>query len=163
VAARHSRFFADFWDEGRLCAGLAPRRDAADLAWRFWDAPGRRTTLIAAWPCGTRGYAIVSSSDGLHFTLDDIFLSAPRPDLLQTLLDAVLAWCADQGGWMMSFMTTADSQPPQMLAVYRRLLGVSFGTRHRGQHVSRRLTALGLERIGPHWPPLNITAVAAIA
>jgi hypothetical protein len=163
AAARHSHFFAGFWDQARLSAGLAPRRDAADLAWRFWDAPGGRTTLTAAWPCGTRGYGIVSSNDGLHFALEDIFVSAPRPDLLQALLDAILAWCADKGGWMLSFMTTADSQPPQMLAVYRHLMGESISTRYRGQHVSRRLTQLGRERIGPHWPPLNITAIAAIA
>ncbi len=162
AVARHSLFFAGFWDQARLSAGLAPRRDAADLAWRFWDAPGRRTTLTAAWPCGTRGFGIVSSNDRLHFALEDVFLSAPRPDLLRALLDAILAWCGERGGWMLSFMTTADSQPPQMLAVYRRLLDESLGIRYRGQHVSRRLTALGRERIGPHWPPLNITAIAAI-
>jgi len=163
TVARHSHFFSDFWDGARLSAGLAPRRDAVDLAWRFWDAPGRRTTLTVAWPCGTRGYGIVGSIDGFHFRLEDIFLSAPRPDMLRALLDAILAWCADKGGLMLSFMTTVDSQPPEMLAVYHRRLRKSLGTRHRVQHVSRRLTALGRERIGPDWPPCNITAIAAIA
>jgi hypothetical protein len=163
TVARQSHFFSGFWDDARLTAGLAPRRDSADLAWRFWDAPGRRTTLTATWPCGTRGFSIVGSIDGFHFTLEDIFLSAPRPDLLQAFLDAILTWCADNGGLMLSFMTTVDSQPPEMLAVYRRRLGESLSTRHRGQHVSRRLTTLGRERIGPSWPPCNITAIAAIA
>jgi hypothetical protein len=163
AAARGSHFFADFWDEARLSAGLAPRRDTADLAWRFWDAPGRLTTLTAAWPCGTRGYGIVSSSDGLHFTLEDIFLSAPCAELLAELLESLLSWCADQGGLMVSFMTTADSQTPKMLAVYRRKMGANLSGHHRDQYISRRLTALGRERIGPYWPPLNITAITAIA
>jgi hypothetical protein len=163
ATARNSRFFADFWNEARTAAGLAPRRDTGDLAWRFWDRPGRRTTLTHIWPCGTRGYGIVCTSDGLHFTLEDIFLSAPRPDLLEALLVSLLSWCADKGGLMLSFMTTAESQSPQMLAACRKHLSASLSRHHRGQHVSRRLTALGRERIGESWPPMNITPMAAVA
>ena len=163
ATARHSRFFSDFWDEARTTAGLAPRRDAADLAWRFWERPSRRATLTHTWPCGTRGYGIVGTSDGLHFTLEDIFLSAPRPDLLEALLVSILAWCADKGGLMLSFMTTAESHTPQMLAVCRKQLGESLSRQHQGQHVSRRLTTLGRERIGDAWPPMNITPMAAVA
>ena len=163
VAAKSARFFTDFWDQARMNAGLAPRRDAADLAWRFWDAPRPRTTLTCAWPCGTRGYGIVSTRDGLHFVLEDIFLSAPHPKLLEALLDAILSWCADRRGLMLSFMTTAESQPPPMLASLRRKLGNSFSRHHREQHVSRRLTILGRERIGESWPPMNITPLAAVA
>jgi hypothetical protein len=163
VSARGSPFFVKFWDEARLWAGLAPRRDNADLTWRFWDAPDCRTTLTVAWPCGARGYGIVSSSDGLHFTLEDIFLSTPRTELLAELLESLLSWCADKGGLIVSFMTTADSQTPEMLAVYRCKMGANLSGHHRDQHVSRRLTALGRERIGPYWPPLNITAITAIA
>jgi hypothetical protein len=64
---------------------------------------------------------------------------------------------------MLSFMTTAESQPPQMLAAYRERLSDSLSRRHRGQHLSRRLTALGRERIGAEWPPMNITPMAAVA
>ena len=163
ATAQNSRFFVDFWDEARIVAGLAPRRDTADLAWRFWNRPGRRATLTHSWPCGTRGYGIVSTNDGLHFSLEDIFLSAARPDLLGALLDAILSWCADKGGLMLSFMTTAESQTPQMLVAYRERLSDSLSRRHRGQHLSRRLTALGRERIGDEWPPMNITPVAAVA
>jgi hypothetical protein len=163
ATARNSRFFADFWNEARATAGLAPRRDVTDLAWRFWDRPGQRTTLIHTWPCGTRGYGIVGTSDGLHFTLEDIFLSAPRPDLLETLLASIQSWCADKGGLMLSFMTTAESQSPQMLAACHKQLNTSLSRRHREQHVSRRLTTLGRERIGEAWPPMNITPLAAVA
>jgi hypothetical protein len=161
-AARNSSFFSDFWDEARMTAGLAPRRDTADLAWRFWDRAGHHATLIHRWPCGSRGYGIVSTTDELHFTLEDIFLSAPRPDLLGQLLESILSWCADRGGLMMSFMTTAESQPPDMLAAMRDRLSNSLSLRHRGQHVSRRLTTLGRERIGAEWPPMNITPIAAV-
>jgi hypothetical protein len=163
ATAKNSHFFADFWDEARMTAGLSPRRDAADLAWRFWGRPGRRTTLTHTWSCGARGYGIVSTSDGLHFSLEDVFLSVARPDLLGALLDAILSWCADKGGLMLSFMTTAESQPPQMLAAYREHLSESLSCHHRGQHLSRRLTALGRERIGAEWPPMNITPMAAVA
>ena len=163
AAARNSDFFADFWDEARLTAGLAARRNIPDLAWRFWDRPGQYNTLTQRWPCGTRGYGILHTNDDLHFILEDIFLSAPRPDLLQILLDGILCWCADRGGLMLSFMTTAESQSPEMLAVYRHLLRESLSTRYRGQRVSRRLTNRGRKRIGEHWPPLNITPLTAIA
>jgi len=163
LAARNSCFFSDFWDEARMTAGLAPRRDVADLAWRFWDRPGHNATLVYRWRCGSRGYAIVSTADKLHFTLEDIFLSAPRPDLLRQLLESVLSWCADRGGLMMSFMTTAESQSPAMLAAMRDRLSDSLSFRHREQHLSRRLTTLGRERIGADWPPMNVTPIAAVA
>jgi hypothetical protein len=163
ATAQRAPFFAGFWNEARLVAGLAPRRDAADLAWRFWNRPGRRATLTHVWPCGTRGYGIVNTSDGLHFTLEDIFLTAPRPELLGALLDSILAWCADKGGLMLSFMTTAESQPPQMLAACLARFSESLSRRHRHHHLSRRLTALGRERIGEEWPPMNITPITAVA
>lgn len=159
--APRSPFFDTFWDDARETAGLAPRRDAADLAWRFWDAPGGCTTFTHCWPCGTRGYGIVATNDGLHYRLEDIFLNGPNPSLLAEFLEAIQAWCADQDGLMLSFMTTPESQPPPMLAVYQRKMAPSGG-RH-AQHVSRRLTALGRQRIGPHWPALNITALVAMA
>ena len=161
-AARNSSFFIDFWDEARMTAGLAPRRDALDLSWRFWERPGRCNTLTFCWPCGTRGYGIVSTKDGLHFVLEDIFLSAPRPELLAALLDSILSWCADEGALMLSFMTTAESLPPGMLAALRARLKASLSGRHRDQHVSRRLTALGRQRIGAEWPPMNITPITAV-
>ena len=164
TAARASPFFLDFWQGTRATAGLAPRRDIADLAWRFWDMPGGRCeTLVHTWPCGTRGYGIISNRDGLHFTLEDIFLSAPRAELLEQLVDGILSWCAENGGLMLSFMTTAEGQPPELLKIYRRKMGQNFGLRHREQRVSRRLTARGQARVGRQWPPCNITAIAAVA
>ena len=94
---------------------------------------GHRTTLTYRWPCGTRGYGIVSTKDGFHITLEDIFVSTPRPDLLGLLLDSILSWCADRGGLMLSFMTTADSQPPQLLAALQDCFRDSLSSRHRGQ------------------------------
>lgn len=64
---------------------------------------------------------------------------------------------------MLSFVTTAESHTPQMLAVCRKQLGESLSRQHQGQHVSRRLTTLGRERIGEAWPPMNITPMAAVA
>lgn len=164
VAARASPFFEDFWENSRMTAGLAPRRDIADLAWRFWDMPGKQChTLIHTWPCGTRGYGLVTSADGLHFNLEDIFLSAPRAELLGLLLDGIFSWCADRGGLMLSFMTTAESQAQPLQGIYEQKMGTSLSLRHRGQRLSRRLTSRGHARIGQEWPPCNITAITAVA
>jgi len=163
-AAMTSAFFADFWDQARLTSGLAPRRDIADLAWRFWAMPDpRRTTLAYSWADGERAFCIVNQVADFHFTMEDIALTAPRPDLLEQFVDAVFDWCACHGGLMISFMTTPDSQPSSMLEVYQRRMGRPLNRRHRDQHMSRRLTQRGRERLNGEWPACNVTAILAMA
>ena len=159
-AATSSTFFATFWDEARLTAGLAPRRDAADLSWRFWKMPGaRRTTLAHTWPDGVRGYCIIDHTNPLHFTLEDIFLARSRPEFLQQFLDAIFAWCRDQGALLLCFWTAAEGQPLDLMHIYRSNFGVSFSRRHPDGPLPRRLTQRGRERLGTEWPDCNVTSI----
>jgi hypothetical protein len=159
-AATSSSFFASFWDEARLVAGLAPRRDIADLSWRFWKMPGaRRTTLTYTWPGGIRGYCIIDHTKPLHFTLEDIFLTVPKPDLLQQFLDAIFAWCAGRGALMLAFWTAVGGQPLPLMKIYRRNFDDSLSRRHRDGPLARRLTSRGRERLGVEWPACNITSI----
>ncbi len=163
-AAISSSFFAGFWDEARLTAGLAPRRDVADLSWRFWKMPGaHRTTLTYTWPNGVRGYCIINHTRPFHFTLEDIFLAMPLPDLLQQFLDAIFAWCAKRGALMLVFWTAAGGQTVSLMKVYRHNFGVSLSRRHRDGPVARRLTSRGRERLGADWPACNITSIVGPA
>ncbi len=162
-AAIFSPFFQNFWSQTRAMAGLAPRRDAADLAWRFWDMPGERTTLIHEGREGVQAYCILRRANSFHFLLEDIFLSRPEPGLLLSFLKSIFTWCGRSGGLMISFMTTIDGQPPVMLEVYRRNMGISLSRHYRDNHMSRRLTARGRERLGPTWPPCNVTPMVAMA
>jgi hypothetical protein len=163
-AAISSSFFASFWGEARLTAGLAPRRDIADLSWRFWKMPGaHRTTLAYTWPNGVRGYCIINHTRPFHFTLEDIFLAAPLPNLLQQFLDAIFAWCARRGALMLAFWTAVGGQPLPLMAVYQRNFGISLSRCHRDGPVARRLTSRGQERIGPGWPACNITSIVGPA
>jgi hypothetical protein len=162
-AAISSLFFRDFWSQTRVRAGLAPRRDAADLAWRFWNMPEERTTLIHEGREGIQAYCILRRANSFHFLLEDIFLSRQEPELLLLFLKAIFAWCGRNGGLMISFMTTADGQSPVMLEVYRRNMGKSLSWHHRDNHMSRKLTARGLARLGPAWPPCNVTPMVAMA
>jgi hypothetical protein len=160
-AAPVAPFFSDFWNEARGEAGLAPRRDIADLHWRFWgDTQKKRTTLTYTWPSGARAYAIVKHSNPFTFDLEDIFLSPPRADLLQQFLDAIFAWCAERGALMLLFWTSEDGQPPALLEVYRRNMASSLTPRFRDNYLSRRLSARGRIRIGLEWPPCNFTIIA---
>lgn len=157
-------FFMDFWKRARPTAGLAPRRDIADLKWRFWNTAGaHRTTLAYAWPDGSRAYCVVNHTNRFRFVLEDIYLAVPSPAQLQQFIDAVRDWCTNRGALMTNFLTTPESQPPPLLEIYRRNMKLELSSRYRHSPMSRRLTANGRARIGPSWPSCNITAIVAPA
>jgi hypothetical protein len=159
-----SPFFSDFWDAARSGAGLAPRRDVVDLRWRFWnDGQKRRTTLTYSWSSGARAYAIVKHSNPFIFDLEDIFLSVSRADLLQQFLDAIFAWSAERGALMLLFWTSEDGQPAELLDVYRQNMSPSLTPRFRHNYMARRMTRLGISRIGEEWPRCNFTIFATPA
>lgn len=163
-AAVAAPFFADFGRSARAIAGLAPRRDIDDLHWRFWSkGAASRTTLTHTWPDGSRAYCILSRSRASSFVLEDIFLTTAVPGMLQEFLEAVCDWCTRQGALTISFMTTGEGQLPAFLDIYRRAMSPVFSRKYRSSPMSRRLTTRGRERIGPLWPPCNITAAVAPA
>jgi hypothetical protein len=163
AAALSSPFFDDFWPEARLSAGLAPRRDAADLAWRFWNMPWHYTTLTYTWPDATRAYGVIHQGAPLHFALEDICISRPRPELLREFLEGIFAWSRRKGALMVSFMTTSDGHPAEMLKIYQNSMSKSLSRKYRDSHMSRRLTVRGRQRLGDIWPPCNVTPIIAMA
>jgi hypothetical protein len=123
IEAPKSAFFVDFWGEARTIAGMSPRRDVADLNWRFWQRPDfQYSTLTYTWESGACSYCIINVTDPLIFHLEDIFILPPRADLLETFITAVFAWCARQGALLLRFSTTGDGQPEDFLDVFARYM-----------------------------------------
>lgn len=114
ATAKAHPFFEAFWAEARAEYPLTPRRDRADLAWRFWDNPDlTTTTLICDESAGMpRGYAVVHRYHKLAWRLDDIVCQPADVPSFLTLLQAVAAWCAEQGGYVLNFFAADDPNSP---------------------------------------------------
>ncbi|MGD0901635.1 MAG: hypothetical protein ABR924_01715, partial [Terracidiphilus sp.] len=158
--AASSSFFADFWAEARREAGMAPRRDAADLDWRFWKRPGPAvSTLTYTWPEGGRAYFIVdtATNPSIH-SLVDFFITPANPQRLECLLDALFVWCARRGALALGFSTMAEGLPPQLLPVFLRKMK-PFALRRYGAptELPRRLSPLGRARSNGTLPAWNAT------
>lgn len=110
--AKSVPFFDDFWKETAPQYPLTPRREKADLAWRFWDNPNvAYTTLVHA-----NGFAVLSRPHRYLFRVEDIVATPYDTEHFQKLLGLVAAWCAEQGGHALTFITTDDpSSPAEMV------------------------------------------------
>ncbi len=158
-----SSFFARFWTEARATAGMAPRRDPADLAWRFWNRPGfTGSTLTCSWSDGSAAYFILTTStaDPLVLSLSDFYLFPPRPELLEQALESLFLWCAARGAFAVKLRTTADGLPPQLLDVFSRWMKPFALSRFfpRGD-MPRRLLAAGARRTEARLSPWNVTEI----
>jgi len=143
-------FFADFWESARPLAGMSPRRDVADLVWRFWQRPDfEYLTLTYTWEGGARAYCVVNVTNPLIFYLEDIFIVPPRANLFEVFLTALFAWCAQKGALLLRFSTTSDGQPEEFLDVFARHMYLS-PLRHfrREMEFPRRFSAQGKIRTG---------------
>jgi hypothetical protein len=158
-----SSFFASFWTEARQTAGMAPRRDPADLAWTFWQRPGFTcSTLTCSWPGGACAYFIVDSSNPLAFHLLDFYVFPQRPDLLAEALEALFFWCATRGALSLGFHTTADGLPPELLRVFScRMKPFALSRFFPKGDMPRRLLAAGTRRTGARLSPWNVTEILA--
>jgi hypothetical protein len=158
--AASSSFFADFWDEARLGAGMSPRRDAADLEWRFWKRPAPAvSTLTYSWPEGGRAYFIVdTATNPAIYALVDFFITPANSQRLECVLDALFAWCARQGALALGFSTTTKGLPPPLLEVFLSKMK-PFALRRYGPplELPRRLAPLGQARNNSVLPDWNTT------
>lgn len=119
--AAASAFFSDFWPQARGEAGLSPRRDVADLSWRYWKRPGARVaTLVHTWASGARAFALVDVAYPYNFSLLDFFVTPMRADLLDAFLDALFCWSLQRGALTLRFGTTASGQPAHFMDVFRK-------------------------------------------
>jgi len=158
--AASSRFFADYWTEARQDAGMAPRRDCADLEWRFWKRPGfKGATLTHTWPQGGRAYCIVdTTSNPLLCSLVDFSLTPANPQLLESLLDALFAWSAQQGALALKFRTLMRGLPPQLMDVFLRKMKPFAARRFiPAVDMPRRFSPLGYKRMNGMLPDWNTT------
>jgi hypothetical protein len=159
AAAMQSSFFADFWQQARSEAGISPRRDVADLAWRFWMRPGAGfVTLVHEWIGGGRVYCVVETSNPFLYNLVDIFVTPARPDLLDAALDALFVWCARRGALTLGFKTTTQGQPPGLMEVFLRRMRIHPLQRFRPQwQFPRYLSPRGKVAMGTPIPRWNAT------
>jgi hypothetical protein len=123
AAAPASAFFEDIGHRAAHHGTLSPSRAPADLAWRFWQNPLQPFVALAyTWPGGAKGCCIVNMTLPWRPAIDDLILTDPRPDLLTPLLESVFAWAARRGALMVSFMTSAAGQPPELLECLARMM-----------------------------------------
>jgi hypothetical protein len=164
--AASSRFFADFWTEARREAGMAPRRDAADLEWRFWKHPGfEGSTLTYEWPEGGRAYFILDNTagDSAVYSLVDFFITPADPRRLDCILDALFVWCARRGALALDFFTTTRGLPPQLLEVFLRKMKPSVMRRVGPEkELPRRVTPLGRARGNGAIADWNATGILMV-
>jgi hypothetical protein len=157
--AMQSPFFADFWQQARGDAGMSPRRDTADLEWRFWMQPGLNlATLVHSWPGGGRAYCVVDVSDPFFYKLMDIVVTPARPDLLEAALDALFLWVAQRGALTICFRTTTNGQPRELMEVFCRRMRAHPLERFREQwYFPRYLSPRGKAALGTSMPRWNVT------
>ncbi len=163
--AASSSFFADFWAEARMEAGLTPRRDAADLEWRFWKRSGfKGATLTYAWPEGGRAYLIVDTySTPIVYSLLDFFITPANPQRLDLLLDALFAWCAQRGALAVRFVTSTKGMPAELMEVFFRKMKPSALQRfYPTVDLARRISPLGRNRMNGVLADWTITEFLAV-
>jgi hypothetical protein len=150
VQAPKSTFFSDFWAEARMLVGMSPRRDVADLAWRFWQRPDfKYSTLTYTWEGGARAYCVINVTDPLLLNLEDIFIAPLRPDLLEVFLTTLFAWCAQQGALLLRFSTTTNGQPKEFLETLARHMYLPPLRHFRPQmEFPRRFSPQGKSKVG---------------
>jgi hypothetical protein len=160
-----SGFFRDFWSEARATAGLAPRRDIADLEWRFWKRPGFEGSILTyTWPGDGRAYCIVDTSNPIGYSLADFFITPASPKLFDRLLDALFVWCARRGALALKFSTTTDGLPPQLMEVaYHKMKLFPLRRYMLQSDLPRRLTPLARGRCKGTLPKWNATEILTMA
>lgn len=163
--AAASSFFWDFWTEARRDAGMAPRRDRADLEWRFWKRPQFvGSTLVFTGMAGDRAYFIVNTADPLFYSLEDFYMTCASGERLDSLMDALFDWCAMRGALSIKFMTSSRGLPAQWMEVILQKMRPFPIRRSRltpAADLPRRLTSRGKTKIAklPAW---NYTPILLI-
>ena len=110
--ARNDAFFRDFWEGCRASYGLTPRRDAADLDWRFWSNPHcRHIALVNDSDERCTGYVVIrkSAESPAAAIIEDIVPRSGEPAAFHGLLDSALSWMSDHGIHWADFWTTDDA------------------------------------------------------
>jgi len=158
-------FFADFWTEARATAGMAPRREVADMEWRFWKRPSFQGNILTySWPGGGRAYCIIDTSDPMQYSLADFFITHPDPRLFGHLLEALFVWCARRGAFALKFLTTTNGLPlPLMEVVERKMRPFPLRSFMPHSELTRRLSPSAKTRWNGVLPDWNATEFLIVA
>lgn len=153
-------FFQDYWKKARLDAGIAPRRDAEDLNWRYWSNPyGCHVAVVMAALGGEQGYAVVDVSTPAVAKIVDFSFARADEQLLSTALADLNGLLKKEfGAKMVSYATTTDGQPAGMGSVFRKFFSPSVFERMKSRNrepsfMPRKITArgLGIALPGHEW------------
>jgi hypothetical protein len=107
--ASNHLFFKDFWSNVRKDFPLTPRRDQADLKWRFWENPySIYYSLICENHQYGDAYGIVRNCGSQVYMLEDIVCFPPTSAFFSEMLSSICEWAESHGANAMLFSTTSD-------------------------------------------------------
>lgn len=148
-----SIFFHDFWDQARVDAGIAPRRDVADLEWRFWKQPYFSCkTLTYTWPDGGRAFCVIDTRSPIVYGLADLAIFPADPHRLGSFLDALFAWCAKCGSLALRFYTMLSKYSSPLLEVFLDRMRPFALERFIEHSELKRRFSLGRDHFGGAFP-----------
>ncbi|MDP1859618.1 MAG: hypothetical protein Q8K82_13165 [Gemmatimonadaceae bacterium] len=111
-AARRSNFFPGFWDSARVHYGVTPRRDVADLTWRFWGGTNpSRTTIVVEQGSASPGYIVLRRHDDVvpWASIDDVATEHPDAASFRQVLNAARDWAAESSLHWLDVTVTDDA------------------------------------------------------
>lgn len=151
-----SIFFRDFWDQARFDAGMAPRRNIADLEWRFWKNPAFiGKTLTYTWPDGGRAFCILNTRSPILYNLVDFAIFPADSHRLDSFLDALFAWCAKCESLALRFQTVLSEHSSPLLEVFlNRMKPFALERFMAHSELKRRFSSKSKARLGgafPNW------------
>lgn len=106
--AKDHPFFSSFWPDARLNHGIAPRRDRADLKWRFWCNPYTDYFTYVLDSEVFSGYVIFSLR-GRTAKLEDYAVLDPSEHCYAVLFKKVCSKLAAAGVRAFAAVTTDDA------------------------------------------------------
>ena len=144
--AKQSAFFDSFWTEARVHHGIAPRRDKADLCWRFWDTPYKaHFTFLLDESDKNSGYAIVSidPAEPKRAFLEDYAVNNPIDSAYKLLFNGLFNALHTAGISVLNVTTTEDPALKEIGEIFKRHQLLVY--RMRNWLVSQK-TAMGMPR-----------------
>jgi hypothetical protein len=147
--AERAPFFNDFWVQARVNYGVSPRRDWADLRWRFWTNPYKEHfTFVVDESRAENGYAIISINSNAPWqaVLEDYAVLKPSHVNYDQFFKALISALAKAGIKVLVTTTTSDEVLGDIASVFARYRFVVMG-----------LKSLFLNKDKPRLMPRSIT------
>lgn len=159
--ARQDTCFDSYWTSAREHWGVAPRRDRADLAWRYWDNPYvSYLTLVFEQRSEMLGFAVVDMPFAGHARIVDVSFLRAEIKCIDTVMNALLIALRRQLGCVLhTMLVTDDFLPSSLDGSFRQHFKPSWLTRlyraHRSSediYMPRKITQKGVDENVPAAP-----------